>query len=147
MTGRPLPALALLASTIVAPLGHPQHASTATLHWTRSGAIEVTVRVFADDLQQAAPGGDSAAVGYLRRHFRLTDTTGRPIALTIHEVRRNAESVHLSGRTAPLTGAVMVCHALFWELFKDQVNIVRAQTPSGRARLVFGNGDAPRLLR
>lgn len=144
-------AIALALSTLAVPTvaarrseAHPLHTTLAEL--TVRGdqrAAEVVVRVFADDLQRGVGGrtapDESAAAGYVGRHFAARDPRGRPIAWTSCGQRRTDDLVWICLR-APVTDAMAGTELrvdIGCAIYDDQVNVVRVVSPRGRRTLLF----------
>lgn len=132
---------------------HPLHTSITELTVQANARVaEVSVRLFADDLQRAvgartAPG-DAALAAYVGRHFVLLDARGRPVPWRWCGQRRADDLVWLCLRApAPdaLAGAALRVD-LACAVYADQVNIVRLVTPRGRRTLLFTCQDTAQRL-
>jgi hypothetical protein len=126
--------------------GHPMHTSGTELTGERDGSVQIMLRVFADDFEDAsAPDGPS---GYLRDRFVLLGGGGEPVKLTWDAGRPSGDVLILHGQgrvPGGLAGARVVNRALT-ERFADQVNVVRATYDGRSATLIFVPGDGLKPL-
>ena len=128
------------------PRPHPLHSSSAVLTDQGGGRVTISVRIFSDDLAAVAPGGDSAIAIYVRQHVRIFAPSGQPIPVQIDAIARDGDLTRITAQgMAPggLAGA-RVQHAVLWERYHDQVNLLRAAIDGRTTTLVFANGDPPR---
>jgi hypothetical protein len=142
-------------SALVVMLGalvlHPLHTTLTQLTYGDGDhAVEISVRVFADDFRAALREEvtDSAAAAYLRSHFTLADRAGRPLGIAWCGLRRTGDLLWLCLR-APASGGLSglrVRVTLLFDRYADQINIVRASYGGRRAALLFTSGDAPKPL-
>ena len=129
---------------------HPMHTSVAELR-EAAGRVEVSIRVFPDDLDQAVPGGERAGqalVSYVERVFQMSAGAGRKVRLHWKGVDRKGDVVLIRLESEPdvvLAGAT-VSHGLLHDRFKDQVNVVRASYGGRTTTLLFLPGDAAKRL-
>jgi hypothetical protein len=129
---------------------HPIHTSVAELR-EASGSVEVSIRVFPDDLERAVPGGESrgpALASYVARAFSISDRDGRQVRLHWKGVERNGDVLVIMLRSdseAALSGAT-VSHGLLLDRFENQVNVVRASYGGRTTTLLFLPGDAAKRL-
>jgi hypothetical protein len=146
----------LLATLFVAVTGasasaHPIHTTLTQISWNASARVaEVTVRVFADDLEAAERGaqGDAAAFAFVRSSLVLADRAGRALPLAWRGQRRTGDVVWIEVEArAPdgITG-VQVLARMLADRYADQVNIVQADYGGERRSLLFVRGDAPKRL-
>lgn len=139
-----LTALLLLA---LAGTRHPIHSSSAVVTIPPGGgSVSVTLRVFADDFP---PGPlPVPAARYLAERFRVSDSRGRAVPLTVVEIRAEGVVLILT-LTAPapdgLVGA-RIWHGVLAERFPDQVNLVQVHRGTRSASLLFTATDGPKPL-
>lgn len=136
---------------------HPLHTSLAELKYdARRGTIDVSLRVFFDDFTAAAArfakrsGQDashSAFVTYALAAFAITDAAGRRVVLQPCGERRVGDLMWLCfrGRTRPGAELRLSSRVLF-DLFPDQINIVRAELSGRNANMLFTAGDGAKRL-
>lgn len=138
---RPRAALGALLLAVAAP--HPVHTSTATLRLAADGA-RVELRVFTDDLEDAARAARTSPAAYALGRFSLRDRDGRALVPRLDSVTADgpATVVHATVRGVPAA----VRHAVLQERFADQVNVVRALGRRGGVTRVFSPGDGYRPL-
>lgn len=153
-------AVALLPLPLRVTQAHPLHTTVTEITCGRGGAVRVKIRVFSDDfaraVQRASVQRVSAARGvapndaaaYVARTFRLRDKAGTPVRLTLRTLQPEGEVTWLAfdGIAAGgLTGGKVVSGLLF-ELFDDQVNIVKSKC--GRPfTTLFSKGDPEAVIR
>ncbi len=150
-------ALALTLATLAAwaaGAAHPLHTTWTELSYGPDGrTIEVSVRVFVDDLRAALGREvtDASAFAYLASAVAVTDRAGRPLALAWCGMRRTGDVVWLCLRApAPagvsgLAGFGVEVRVLF-EVYRDQINIVQASSEGRRTSLLFSRGDRPKRV-
>jgi hypothetical protein len=131
---------------------HPMHTSLAEVR-ERAGRVEVSIRVFPDDLESAMPGAaganaDSVLAAYVRRAFVVTGRDGQAVPLRWDGTERVGDvlQLRLEGRAAAGLAGAAVSHGLLLERFPDQVNVVRATYDGNTRTLIFLPGDAAKLL-
>lgn len=139
-----IPHLLLVLLGLIAP-PHPLHSSSATLMESARGAT-LTVRIFTDDLDAVAPGGDSAVAAYVRQHVRLAVKSGAPVRLEVITVDRDGDRTQVTARVLAPAGleGLRVQQAVLWERYDDQINLFRASIRGRSTTMVFANGDPPR---
>ena len=145
-----------------APAAHKFYTSLARIEYNaEAGSVEVTLRVFADDLELAltrragrevrldrAKDADRLALAYLRETFQIKNREGEAKALKWvgMELRSGVAWLYFEAEMPEgLAGARLRDHVLF-ELFKGQVNTVSVRYPGGKADLVFARGDGERTV-
>jgi hypothetical protein len=146
----------LWAGATAQPGAHPLHTSLAEISYQPDRRLLVIrVRVFADDLSAAifsAPKEmppDTLLSRYVRGTFALADPQGRPIQLQWRGAQRVGDTLQLELEARmPEEGPryVRILHAMLWERFPDQVNIVRASYEGRTATLLFTRGDGGKVL-
>ncbi|HEX7312588.1 MAG TPA: DUF6702 family protein [Pyrinomonadaceae bacterium] len=119
-------------------------------------SVEVTLRVFADDLELAlkrragrevsldrTKDADRLVLAYLRDTFEIRNRDGKAKALKWvgMELRAGVAWLYFEAEMPEgLAGARLRDHVLF-ELFDEQVNTVSVRYPGARGDLVFVQGD------
>jgi hypothetical protein len=128
---------------------HPLHSSSASLTDQGAGGVRVTVRIFSDDLAAVAPGGDSAAAAYIRRHVVITGRNGQVIPLDVVAIAQDGDLTQVTFRGTARQGlaGAHVQLAMLWERYHDQVNLLRAIIDGRSTTIVFSNGDPPKELK
>lgn len=145
-------ATALVASA-ARPAAHPLHTTLTELQAGADGAVQVNMRVFADDYARAVATARGATLNerervYVGSSFLLRERNGRPVRFQWCGTRYQGEVVWVCLRGAAASGlrGGRVRNAMLFNLYQDQVNVVRAQY-GGRARsLLFTPGDGARPL-
>jgi hypothetical protein len=151
-----------------APL--PAHAAPAHKYYTslaqveynaREKSVEVSLRVFADDLELALTrragrkvsldrmkDAEGLVLAYLRDTFEIKNRGGETKALKWvgMELRAGVAWLYFEAEMPEgLAGARLRDHVLF-ELFDEQVNTVSVRYPGAKADLVFARGDGERAV-
>lgn len=128
--------IALIAVLIARPaLAHPLHTSLAQLS-VSGGAVSVSLRVFADDYTAAS---HSRLVDYAVANFVVRDAHGNAIKLISCGGKRVGDLMWLCFRG---TGTVSTVESkVFFEKFKDQINIVQASSNGRTRNLLFTPGE------
>ncbi len=154
---RGLRSAAVLALGVGVGAFHPLHTSLTELSYDRgSRSVQVSIRVFADDLQSAlAPRGgappahlsDAAALAYVGRHFALTAGKSR-IPLRGCGMRRSGDLVWICLRGPSPAGmqGLQVHNHLLFDRFTDQINIVQASHGGRRQSMIFTRGAGPKRI-
>lgn len=151
-----LVAALLLSFTLAA---HPLHTSMTEVVSNRSGTIELSLRVFADDFTRAAAehwrrhgrtgAGNAPLADYAAHSLAIADQSGQPIATAFCGIRTAGDMLWICLRTqAPRrdSGFQIVNRVLF-EVFDDQINVVRAKHDGRTISLLFTPGDLPATVR
>lgn len=129
-----------------------------------SGNFEITVRMFAEELEKVlgmhagrrieidrSPDAEQLTSGYLRDVLKLRDANMRELPLTWVGLETKVDTVYcyLEAK-APATGLrdLALQHTMFFELRRGQVNMVSFRDPvNGRPRdLVFREGDRYKVV-
>jgi hypothetical protein len=158
----PLVAALLLASGMIPPraAAHPLHTTLGELAYSpATGAVQLTLRVFADDFMAAVgrvrrarvAAGQSqigSTASYLQRTVELRGRDGRPVPLHLQGVRREGDvfwiTLHGSAPAGLEGGSLR--NAVLFDLFDDQVNIVKVNRGRGERSLLFVRGDGPKRI-
>jgi hypothetical protein len=141
------------------PAAHPLHTSLAEIEYQADrGVLEVSVRLFADDLCAAIGGScegpagtppDSTLSSYARGSFALQDGRGVPLRLRWLGAERTGGMVILQLESDVPRGdyrGVRVLHAMLWERFSDEVNLVQVRHERRVDTLLFTRGDPPKAV-
>lgn len=142
---------------------HPLHTSLAELTYdARTGAVQVSLRVFVDDFTRAAIAfqqkqsaarpvsatpAQSPLVGYSLASFVLTDSRGQRVSFMSCGGKRVGDLMWLCfrGQAAP-GGRLRVLSQVLFDNFKDQINIVQASSGDRHANLLFTPGEAAKVI-
>ena len=152
----PAPALTPAAAA------HKYYTSLAQVEYNAGEkSVEVTLRVFADDLELAltrragrevsldrTKDADRLVLAYLRDTFEIKNREGEVKALKWvgMELRAGVAWLYVEAEMPEgLAGARLRDHVLF-ELFAEQVNTVSVRYAGARADLVFVPGDGERAV-
>ena len=150
----------VLAAAVNTAGVHPIHTTLAELRYdARAAEVQVSLRVFADDLAGAVRGWaarrprvaasfDDAAFGYISGAFVLVAPDGRRVPLVWCGRRSVGEVLWLCLR-APMAGGLAgagLHDRLFTDRFEDQINIVQATYAGRRVSLLFTPADGERRL-
>ncbi len=141
-----------MVSTLVVALSigaaHPLHSSLTTVAWRpETSTLEVAVRVFTQDLEEALARRTGTACVYAQAVLTLRDATGRALPTTRCTMERQADVTWIRFSATPgEVRALRLSNTLLFELFHDQINIVQSRV-DGRARtVVFTRGDGLKAL-
>lgn len=159
--------VATLVMALAALFLYPRRAESHPLHTTLTevttdpgtGVLRLTIRVFADDFSMAAsrhagarsrtPQRVAADVmsRYVMSRLQLVDAGGRRVALAWVGARYEGEMIWITLRAPPISslGTVAIANALMFEMFDDQVNIVRLLFGDRRGSLLFTTRDKGRV--
>ncbi|HEX7957457.1 MAG TPA: DUF6702 family protein [Pyrinomonadaceae bacterium] len=139
---------------------HKFYASLAQVEYNAGEkTVEVTLRVFADDLELAlkrragrdvrldrAKDADRLVLAYLRDTFEIKNRDGevKPLKWVGMELSAGIAWLYVEAEMPEgLSGARLRDHVLF-ELFDEQVNTVSVRYPGASGDLVFVHGDGER---
>jgi hypothetical protein len=145
-----------------AAAAHKYYRSLAQVEYNaESKSVEVSLRVFADDLELAltrragrkvsldrTKDADRLVLAYLRDTFEIKNRDGETKALKWvgMELRADVAWLYVEAEMPEgLAGGRVRDHILF-ELFEKQVNTVSVRYPDARADLVFARGDGERAV-
>jgi hypothetical protein len=155
-------------SAIRNPHSHKVHVSVTNLEFNQpKQMVEIVVRVFTDDLENAlsrrakravkidlaTAGKDSQVVElvmvYLRSNFELKSKAGRPVALSWNGIEGQPDMfwIFVKGRAPGGLEGAQLRNKIFCELFDDQVNIVNAKHHGKQIGLMFESKDDFKILR
>ncbi|HEX8336095.1 MAG TPA: DUF6702 family protein [Pyrinomonadaceae bacterium] len=144
------------------PAAHKYYTSLAQVEYNaEAGSVEVSLRVFADDLEAAltrragrkvsldrTKDAEALVLAYLRDTFEIRNRDGETKALKWvgMELRSDIAWLYVEAEMPEgLAGARLRDHVLF-ELFEKQVNTVSVRYPGAKADLVFARGDGERAV-
>ena len=140
-------------------VAHPLHTSLARMTVdSRTGVVDISLRVFADDFTAAAEdwrrtnsssnGVTSRGAAYARASFVVRESTGRSVNLQSCGEKRvgNMMWICLRGRLSPRASIATVMSRVLVEKFEDQVNVVQASYSNRKANLLFTAGDGEKRL-
>jgi hypothetical protein len=151
---------------------HSLHQSTAEAEYNpTTKKLEVSLTVFIDDLETAlirqseremrldktpAAEFDAQIQAYLAKTFVVTDAAGKTAKIEWVGRKIDEETKKSGDPTVTLFFEVVLPrgltdaklrHAMFCELFKDQINLLRLQISDRKVELRFTHTDAPKNLR
>ena len=151
-----------VALVIVAPaiaVAHPVHTSLTQMTVdVRTGVVEISLRVSADDFTAAADdwiGKNSSRRGvtppgpaYARAGFIVRESTGRVVILEPCGEKHvgGLMWICLRGRLSPRASISTVMNRVLVEKFNDQVNIVQVSRANRKTNLFFTAGDGEKRL-
>lgn len=141
---------------------HKFHASLTQIEVNSTAkTVEVAIRVFADDLEEAltrrsghrvrletASDFDELALAYVASTLKLVAPDGEPLTLRWIGKEVAVDVVWLYVE-APLAGRLdggRLETSLFFDLFDDQVNTVNLKDGKRRATLTFSTGDGAKPI-
>jgi hypothetical protein len=145
-----------------AAAAHKFYTSLAQVEYNAEGeSVEVSLRLFADDLELAltrragrrvsldrTKDADRLVLAYLRDTFEIKNRDGatKPLKWVGMELRSGVAWLYVEAEMPEgLAGARLRDHVLF-ELYEKQVNTVSVRYPGARADLVFVRGDGERAV-
>lgn len=127
---------------------------TVAEHNAAEKSLELTMRLFADDLEAAVarqgralkhgqPGFDEAVLDYVRQTLviRRADGTPVPLAWVGLENKVDVTWVYVEAKGVSATTGFTVRDAVFAELFPEQVNMLHVHDARGRRATDFRAGD------
>lgn len=141
----------------VAADAHKFYVSLTTIdHNAADRSLEITMRLFADDLERAVareagkplthgqPGFDAAVLAIVRRALTVRHADGRPMTLSWVGLENKVDVtwVYVEAAGVAATDGLTLRHTLFMDLFPDQVNMVHVNDARGRRAVDFHGGDA-----
>ena len=140
---------------------HPLHTSFTEVKYRAGGTIEVSVRVFHDDFASALarhseprsstapPISDSLALAYLEEHLLLLDHEEHRLVLTWVASDRagDLDWITLRASVPARLDNIRVLNTVHFELFRDQVNVVKLTSEDRSESVLFTRGDTPKPWR
>lgn len=148
----------LLGARAMIPAAHPLHSSLAEIEYhAERRVLEISVKLFADDLCAAVGGScegtevppDSILSSYARGSFALENGQGVPLRLRWLGADRAGGTVVLRLESDIPGGdsrRIRVLHAMLWEQFSDEVNLVQVRHDRRIDTLLFTRGDQPKVV-
>ena len=140
-----------------AALVHKFHESLAQLDYNaESRSVEMTFRLFADDLENAlskrsgktfrldrTPDAAAQTLAYIKERFELKNGEGeiKPLTWVGMEAKVDTVWVYVEAQMAEGLKGAEVRNRIFFELFDDQVNRVHIRYDGGKTDLVYKRGD------
>jgi len=155
-------------SPLPTPCPHKVHISVTNLEFNQpKQTVEIVIRVFTDDLENAlsrsgsrtvkidpASAGKNRRVGdlvmaYLRSNFELKNKAGRPVTLSWNGIEGQIDMfwLYVKGRMPGGLEGAQMRNKIFCELFDDQVNIVNAKQQGKQIGLMFESKDDFKAIR
>jgi hypothetical protein len=159
-------ALVLAAVSLLAVAASPGPAEAHPLHTTMTDlsydpatrALNVTIRVFADDFSAAVMPNvprraeivvpsDTAILRYVTMRFGVTGPGGR-VSMRWCGLRREGKVLFLClhGTVAGTLAGASLSNGLLTEMFADQVNVVQMSYDGRRRTLLFTPRDGAKAL-
>ncbi|MFQ3582493.1 MAG: DUF6702 family protein [Chloracidobacterium sp.] len=151
----------LLAAGVVRTAGaaHKFHASFTTIEFNpESGSLEISLRVFSDDLENAlsrkarrrieldrAPEAAEMVSAYVRERLKLRRASGEPLRLAWvgMEQRVDMTWVYVEASAPDGPGGIEALVTVFFELFRDQKNNVSSKDERGKRHdILFRPSDS-----
>ncbi len=142
---------------------HEFHSSLAEIHYnTASKSLEVSLRVFSDDLSEALTKenkrtvrlDESAAVDplikqYLIKHFALLDSKNsqKPLIWVGKEITVDVVWLYFEIPLAEDMNGLKVQNSVLFELFEDQVNIVNVNYKNQKKTYLFKPDQATQVVQ
>ena len=140
--------VSVLAVALSLGASHPMHSSLTTVAWhPETRTLEVAVRVFTQDLQDALARRKGTGCQYAQAVLTLRDAAGHTVPTDRCTIASDGDVTWIRLSAAPGDPhALRLSNTLLFELFEDQINIVQSSV-DGRARTVlFTRGDGPKAL-
>lgn len=138
-------------------LAHKFHESLALLEYNaESRSVEMTFRLFADDLENALSRRsgkivrlgktrdvEAQTLAYIKDRFELKNGHGeaKPFAWVGMETKVDTVWVYVEALMAEGLEGAQVRNRIFFELFDDQINRVHITYGGGKTDLVYKPGD------
>jgi hypothetical protein len=156
------PSRAGVAHTARAAAAHKFYTSLARVEYNAAEkSVEVTLRVFADDLELAlkrragrevrldgAKDADGLVLAYLRDTFEIKNRDGEAKALKWvgMELRAGVAWLYVEAEMPEGLAGARLRDQMFFELFDEQVNTVSVRYRGASADIVFVRGDGERAV-
>lgn len=134
---------------------HDFHTSLAEVNYNpKTQALEITVRVFTDDLERAltefnngksvkisssSNANDALIHGYLKKHFAFITPDKKLLAYDFlgKEIELDATWLYIELPDAGNLGGHMIYNNIMLELFEDQTNLLNLIYPDKKKSFVF----------
>ena len=140
----------------VAASAHKFYVSLTTVeHNAAEQSLEITMRLFADDLERVVaresgkplthgqPGFDAAVFAVVQRALTVRQADGRPLTLTWVGLENKVDVtwVYVEGKDVASTAGLTVRDAIFQDVYQEQVNMLHLNDARGRRVIDFRAGD------
>ena len=143
-------------------MSHKFHVSVAALEFNpKSQSVEVVLRVYADDLENAlsqhakrpikldpakSKEAGEVVMSYLRGQFELRTAAGKPVKFTWVGIEGQPEQMdmfwlYFEGKLPGGLAGAQLKNRVFCDLFDDQVNIVNAKHQGKQIGTMFEPKD------
>lgn len=138
-------------------LAHKFHESLARIEYNaESRSVEMTFRLFADDLENAlskrsgkpvrlgkTPDVEAQTLAYIKDRFELKNRNGeiKPFTWVGMETKVDTVWVYIETPMGEGLNGAQVRNRIFFELFDDQINRVHITYDGGKTDLVYKPGD------
>jgi hypothetical protein len=150
------------------PISHKIHVSVTYLEFNQlKQTVEIVIRVYTDDLENALSRGGSQAVkidpakdakdkrqaemvmAYLRKNLELKNKAGHQVSLSWVGIEEQLDMywLYVKGRLSGGFEGAQIRNKIFCELFDDQVNIVNAKHQGKQIGLMFESKDEFKAIR
>lgn len=141
----------------VAADAHKFYVSLTTVeHNTAEQSLEITMRLFADDLEEAVaretgkplthgqPAFEAAVFAVVRRALTVRQADGQPLTLAWVGLENKVDVtwVYVEAPRVPSTTGFTLRDTIFTDLFPEQVNMVHVKDARGRRAIDFRGGDS-----
>ncbi len=128
---------------------------TVVDHNVAERALEITLRLFADDLEQAVarhagkalrhgqPGFDQAVMAYVGQALAVRRADGSPVLLSWVGLENKVDVtwVYVEAKAVESTVGLSVRNTLFLDALPEQVNMMHVHDARGRRAIDFRAGD------
>lgn len=145
----------ILFSASTAELEHDIHVSVTDIDISKSGDIDVTVKVFLDDLMNSLglePGAelpddysssDELIKKFMEDNISLVLNGGEPIALALEDTTPSMPAVwiNMSGKFTEQVDAIKLENKILVELFEDQSNMVNIEVEGKKYSELLDDGQ------
>ncbi|MGH9844839.1 MAG: DUF6702 family protein [Blastocatellia bacterium] len=146
-------------SAIRNPHSHKFHVSVAAIEFnSKAQSVEVVLRVYADDLENAlsqhakrtvkldpakSREAGEVVMAYLRSQFELKTAAGKPVKFTWVGLEAQVDMfwLYFEGKAPGGLAGTQLKNRVFCELFDDQVNIVNAKQQGKQVGTMFEPKD------
>lgn len=129
---------------------HPLHTSLAQVTIdSRRRSVEVTLKVFLDDLTKAAAGAGVPVASYAVNSFAIVDGSGAKVPLKSCGEKRVGDLVWLcfNGPLGRSPKSIGMSSRVLFDLYADQINVVQATIDGTRSSLLFTRGDGVKRIQ
>ena len=131
------------------PAAHPIHVSmTEVSYYTNSNTIELSIRIFTDDLQRAVgltpngelprnyPGADALIWNYISKNIALYEPNGKSIPIEYAEAIASGDAIWIYLEATDIIDPVdlKMTNSVLHDIFDDQTNMVKV---TGKNKATF----------